>query len=155
MKNFGLRLAEIEVPGTEHGIGAEMVEESAPPAATDRHRIGVARWRVFGLMKLADANADRLAITQNPVAIGIMADEACGFEWIADPHRCKVLEDIVGTAAVRGRLALDEGEHVLLGVAVDELDVIDDEISAGEDSCAIHEEVRWWIHSWKPEESAG
>ena len=49
----------------------------------------------------------------------------------------EVLEDIVRAAAVGRGLAEDAGEHFLVGVVVDDFDVIDDEVACGEETEAI------------------
>ena len=138
MEDFCLRAAEIEVRGSEHGIGTELVKKGAPPGVAHGHGIGVAGGRIRRAVELGGVDACGGAIAQNPRAIRIVADEARGLQRVADAHGGEVFEHVVGAAAVRGGFAVDEGEHVLLGIAIDELDVIDDEIAAGEDSSAMH-----------------
>ena len=138
MKNAGVCFGEVEVFDIEEAVGSALMEEGASARAVNRHGIGVGRGAFGGGMKLGGVDAAGLAVLENPAAVVVVTDEATGFERIVDLHGGKILEDVVGTAAVGLRFREDVGEGVLLGVDIDDLDLIDDEISGGEDSLAFH-----------------
>jgi hypothetical protein len=139
VEDFRLRAGEIEVALAEQRIGTELMEEGAAATAGGSHGIGVAGGGAVGLLELGDVDARCLAVAQNPAAIGIRADESGGGQGVTAMHGSEIFEHVVGTTTVGGGFTLNEGQHVLLWPRVDELDVVDDEIATGEDSCAGHE----------------
>ena len=77
-----------------------------------------------------------LAVALNPLSVGVIANEAARREGELDLHGSKVTKNIVRAAAIRTRLAQDARKHVLGGVGIDDLNVVDDEIADGEDALA-------------------
>jgi hypothetical protein len=88
------------------------------------------------LSQLSGVNAGLLAVSQNPVAIGITSHQSGRRQRIIHPHGGQILQHIVRPAAIATGLAADVSQHVLLRVGIDELDVVDDEIAACENACA-------------------
>ena len=66
-------------------------------------------------------------------AVGVIAEEAHGLEGEGRAELGEVLEDVVGPAAVAGRAAEDVREAVLRRPLVDQLDVVDEPVPAGDD----------------------
>lgn len=120
----------------EQGTGALLVEEGASSGVRDRHGVGVRGVGVAGLVELGGVDVVVGAVGEDGIAIGIVPDEADGFEGEGGAEFGEIFEDVVGATAVAGGFRADIGEHVLGGISVDHFDVIDDEIPAGEDAGA-------------------
>lgn len=142
MEEAGVRPGEIEVGDIEEGIGARLVEERATTSLGDGHGIGVGRVGELGLVDLGSVDVVGIAISQNLSAVFIVSDEADGFEGESRAELGEILEDVVGPTAICGGFAADIGEHIFGRISIDHLDVIDDEISAGEESGA------WGFGGW-------
>ena len=87
-------------------------------------------------MELLSNNLACMAIVENPLTIRVISDDTAGLQselWI---QLGKVFQHVVGAAAVRALLADDERKRVLVGVGVDQFDVVDDPVAGGEDACA-------------------
>ena len=145
VQDTGVGLAKGAMLEVEMGVGAAAMEEGATSGGLHGHRVGVGRWVVLAEVQHADVDPVVLAVALDPLAIGVVADEPAGGERELDLHRREVLEDVIRAAAVGTRFAQDAREHVLSGVAIDDLDVIDDEIAGGKNALAgsfWHEKFR-------------
>ena len=78
-----------------------------------------------------------MAVVENPAAVVVIANKATGFERVANSHGREILEDVVRTAAVGFGFAEDVRQGVLLGVGVDDLDLINDEVACCENALAL------------------
>ena len=65
------RAVEIHMRLIEVCIGTALVEKRASPGGDNRHRVGVARGGFGGLVQLRGRDACRIAVAQDPVAIGV------------------------------------------------------------------------------------
>ena len=93
-------------------------------------------------MELGGVDVRLLAIFDDPVAVGVVSDEADGFEREVGVELAKVFEDVIRTSAVAHGFGLDGGEGVLLGPGVDDFDVVRDEVSSGDDSFSVRRHFR-------------
>ena len=120
----------------EEGIGSTLMEKSAASGGLDSHYISV-RGGCCVVSKNAGAiNAVRIALGVNPVPIGIRADQADACERKGGAQAGEVEEHIEWAAAIAGCFRQDVRERVLLRIGVDEFQLVDDPVAAGEDSFA-------------------
>ena len=136
VKNLRVGGGKIKVRGGEQGVGAALVEKRAARSVAHRHHIGVAGGGFTGGAQLRGRDAVGGAVGENGSTIGVVADEAHRFKGKRGAEAREILEQIVGGAAVAVGLGEDGGEGVLGWPRVDEFDVVDDPVAAGEDSVA-------------------
>ena len=136
VEDFGIRSGEGKMFGCEEGIGSTLMEKSAASGGLDGHHIGVGSG-CRGMSENAGAiNAVRIALSVNPVPIGIRTDQADACERKGGAQAGEVEEHIEWATAIAGGFRQAVGERVLLRIGVDEFQFVDDPVAAGEDSFA-------------------
>jgi len=115
----------------------------SPPVAAVGHDVGGGGGGAGGLPQLGAVHAVGLEVGADGGARFVVADKADGAEGESAVHASEVLEQIVGPAAVAAGLAQHVGQTVLLGPGVDDLDLVEDEVAAREDTLTFLVSSHW------------
>ena len=136
MESPGAGVKEIEMLRRQERVCAALVEECAAAGGLHRHDIGVGRGRAGGDGQLCGVDVMGAAVVADEAAAGVVTHEADGLERKLRSEPGEVLKDVVGRAPISPRLAEDVRERVLRRPGVDDLHVVDDPVSAGDEAAA-------------------
>ena len=136
MEETHLDFVEVQIVAFPERVGAAGMEEGAPAIGLLGHHVGEGRGHLGGGAEMFCVNLVALAIVQDELAQAVPADEARADQREAGAELGQVDEHIVGRAARALRLAEDVRQLLALRIDVDEFDLVNDPITAREDSAA-------------------
>ena len=85
-------------------------------------------------MQLTHVDFATPAVLDNPLSVHVVANQSNGLQGNVELHRRQVFEQVVGSAAVAQRPLVHQRQLILLGIVINLFDVIDNEVSTGEDA---------------------
>src|SRR5438477_6423346 len=130
MKEGSFNLGEVEIVSLPKSIRAAIMKKRPPAISLFGHHIGVRSVGFGSFSEQTSVNLVLTAIVENEFAQGILADQPGPQEWEIGAQLREVQENIVwGSAGALG-LAADIGKLLPLRKDIDQLDLIDDPITA-------------------------
>ncbi len=132
MKNPGTGVLERNIFPVQQPVGAGLVEERSPPRRLHRHYVGVGSGRRRCPPDVAGFDPLRPAILEDEASVVVLSNQTGSAQRKGSSQPCQVLEQVIRRPAVACRLLENPGQPVLLGIAIDDLDSVDDPVPTGE-----------------------